>query len=134
MKKLVSLTVFTLIFFASFAQIQRQKKEVTKTDSTGTTAVQKQDAGPDRKEMMKELNLSKEQRLKIKEFRQAAQAKKEAIENDNSLKPDEKQNKLKEVRKELQQNTMSVLSQEQKMKMLKMRNEKQGKQMDATDN
>ena len=134
MKKMILITVFSLITFASFAQIQRQKKEVARPDSANTAAAQKQDDGMGRKEMMKELDLSKEQKLKIKAFRQDAQAKKDAIDNDNTLKPEEKEAKLKEVRKELQQNTMSVLSREQKMKLLKMRGDKKGKPMEEMDN
>lgn len=131
---MISLTLFSLITFASFAQIQRQKKETAKTDSSASAAVQTKDEGPNKKEMMKELDLSKEQKLKIKAFRQDAQAKKDAIENDITLKPEEKQAKLKDVRKELQQNTMSVLTREQKLKLLKMRSEKKGQPMDAIDN
>ena len=133
MKKLVSLIVFCLFVSLSFAQVQRQKKQVDKTDSAGTSTVQK-DAGPNRREMMKELNLTKEQRSKIKEFRQAAQSKKAAIENDDTLKPDEKQAKLKDLRRELQKNTMSVLSREQKMKLLQMRNDKKDGAMEEIDN
>ena len=134
MKKMIVVTVLSLITFASFAQIQRQKKEVAKPDSSAGAAVQTKDEGPGRKEMMKELDLTKEQRSKIKGFRQDAKAKKDAIENDTSLKPEEKQTKLKELRKELEQNTLSVLSREQKMKLLKMRSEKKGKPMDEMDN
>ena len=134
MKKMIAVTALCLITFASFAQIQRQKKEVAKPDSSAGAAVQTKDEGPGRKEMMKELDLSKEQKLKIKAFRQDAKAKKDAIENDTTLKPEEKQARLKELRKELEQNTISVLSREQKMKLLKMRSEKKGKPMDALDN
>ncbi len=134
MKKLLSLIALSLIVSLSFAQVQRQKKQVDKTDSSGTGAVQKEDAGPNRKEMMKELNLTKEQRSKIKEFRQAAQSKKAAIESDDTLKPEEKLAKLKDLRKELQKNTMSVLSKEQKMKLLQMRSDKKGGAMEETDN
>lgn len=131
---MLSLIAFSLIVSLSFAQVQRQKKQVDKTDSAGTGAVQKEDAGPNRKEMMKELNLTKEQKSKIKEFRQAAQSKKAAIEGDDTLKPEEKQAKLKDLRKELQKNTMSVLSREQKIKLLQMRSDKKGGAMEETDN
>ena len=61
-------------------------------------------------------------------------AKKEAIENDTSLKPEEKQVKLKELRREQMKNTMSVLSPDQKTKLLQMRKDKKGAAMDEMDN
>ena len=134
MKKLMALVAFSLIISLSFAQVQRQKKVKANTDSTRAVAAAKEDAGLNKREMMKELDLSKEQKSKIKEFRQAAQSKKAAIESDDSLKADEKQAKLKELRRELQKNTLSVLSREQKMKLLQMRNDKKGGAMEETDN
>lgn len=130
----MALLTFSLIFSLSFAQVQRQKKEILKPGTDSTVTTQKEDAGLNKREMMKELNLTKEQKQKLKDFRQAAQAKKEAIENDNTLKPEERETKLKELRKEQMKNTMSVLSQEQKMKLLQMRRDKKGAKMDEMDN
>jgi Spy/CpxP family protein refolding chaperone len=128
------MVAISLMASLSFAQVQRQKKEVIKTDSAAAGTVQKETAGPNKREMMKELNLSKEQRSKLKEFRQSAQAKKAAIENDDKLSATEKEDKMKEVKKEQLKNTMSVLSPEQKMKLLKMRKDKKGAPMEEMDN
>ena len=46
MKKIITVTVLSLITFVSFAQIQRQKKEVAKPDSSAGAAVQTKDEGP----------------------------------------------------------------------------------------
>jgi Spy/CpxP family protein refolding chaperone len=134
MKRIVFMVAISLMASLSFAQVQRQKKEVIKTDSAAAGTVQKETAGPNKREMMKELNLSKEQRSKLKEFRQSAQAKKAAIENDDKLSATEKEDKMKEVKKEQLKNTMSVLSPEQKMKLLKMRKDKKGAPMEEMDN
>ena len=121
MKQLIALLTFSFIFSLSFAQVQRQKKAIASNDSSIVNSAQKADTGLNKREMMKELNLTREQKLKIKAFRQDTQAKKEAIENDTSLKPEEKQVKLKELRREQMKNTMSVLSPDQKTKLLQMR-------------
>jgi hypothetical protein len=134
MKRIIAVTVLSLAFSLSFAQVQRQKKEVDKSDSSANTTAQKQDAGMDRKEMMRDLDLTKEQKGKLKEIRQAGKAKKEAIENDEKLSADEKQAKLKDLKKEQAKSTMSILSREQKLKLLKMRQEKKGGMMDEMDN
>ena len=84
--------------------------------------------------MLKELDLSREQKIKLKELRQSMKEKKEAIENDDKLSGPEKETKLKELRKEQAKNTMSILTPEQKVKMLKMRKDKKGGEMDEMDN
>ncbi|MGG9961141.1 hypothetical protein [Ferruginibacter sp. SUN106] len=134
MKKIIGVLVCSLIFSISFAQVQRQKKTVDKSDSSLNTTAQKQDAGMNKREMMKDLDLTKEQKGKLKEIRQAGKAQKEAIENDEKLSADEKQAKLKGLKKEQAKSTMSILSREQKLKLLKMRQEKKGGMMDEMDN
>ncbi len=83
---------------------------------------------------MKELDLTREQKIKLKEMRQLAQSKKEAIENDDKLSAPEKETKLKELRKEQAKNTLYVLSPEQKQKMLQLRKEKKSGQMNEMEN
>lgn len=134
MKKIIGVLICSLIISLSFAQVQRQKKTADKSDSSLNTTAQKHDAGKDRKEMMKDLDLTKEQKGKLKEIRQAGKAKKEAIENDEKLNADEKKAKLKDLKKEQAKSTMDILSKEQKLKLLKMRQEKKGGMMDEMDN
>jgi len=75
--------------------------------------------------MMRELNLTKEQREKIKEIRQANQAKKEAIENDTTLTAEQKETRLRELKREMGQSMLPILNDEQKAKFKEMRDKRQ---------
>ena len=66
--------------------------------------------------MMRELNLTREQRGKIKEIRQSNMAKRDEINNNDSLTPAQKEAKLRELKRSQAQSTMSILSDEQKAK------------------
>jgi len=126
---------FVLLTACSFAQVQRNKTTtLTRPDSTGTVTEKRKGNGMDKKQMMRELDLSKEQKIKFKELRQSMKEKKEAIENDDKLSDPEKEAKLKELRQEQAKNTMSILTPEQKVKMLKMRKDKKGGEMNEMDN
>jgi Spy/CpxP family protein refolding chaperone len=135
MKKICSVITFVFLAACSFAQVQRNKATtLTRPDSTGTVAEKRKGNGMDKKQMMKDLDLSREQKIKFKELRQSMKEKKEAIESDDKLSGPEKEAKLKELRKEQAKNTMSILTPEQKVKMLKMRKDKKGGEMDEMDN
>jgi len=135
MKKIVLMMALVFLATFSFAQVQRNKtSSLAKTDSTNTGIEKKKADGMDKKQMLKELDLSREQKIKLKELRQSMKQKKEAIENDDKLSDPEKQTKLKELRQEQAKNTMSILTPEQKVKMLKLRKEKKGMEMEEMDN
>lgn len=70
-----------------------------------------------KKEMMKELNLSKEQRAQIKELNRSIKEKKAAIKSDQSLREDQKQSKLKELHKEKEEKMDNILTPEQRIKL-----------------
>lgn len=134
MKKLAFLIAFTIILTSSFAQVQRKTNKINKPDSVATdTMGQKEEGTVGKREMMKELNLSKEQKIKLKEARQSLKAKKDAIENDDKLSAPEKEAKLKELRKEQVKTTISILNDEQKAKMLQMRKENKAQKMEETE-
>jgi Spy/CpxP family protein refolding chaperone len=124
MKKLLVLAIGIGMVSLSFAQVQR--KATVKTDTSATTQI-KPDAVAGKKQMMRELDLSKEQKAKLKEIRQSGKAQKEAIEGDDKLSATEKETKLKALRKEQAKNTMAVLNEEQKARMMQMRKEKKDK-------
>ena len=135
MKKIGVMMAFVFLAALSFAQVQRNKtSNLAKTDSTVTGTEKRKATGMDKKQMMRELDLSREQKIKFKELRQSMKQKKEAIENDDKLSGPEKEAKLKELRQEQAKNTMSILTPEQKVKMLKMRKDKKGGAMDEMDN
>jgi hypothetical protein len=128
MKKLVTLIVFSFIITLSFAQVERKSNNSVKTDSVKHKIDRKDDsARVSKKQMMKDLNLSKEQKIKFKEARQANKAKKEAIENDDKLSKEDKEVKLKALHQEQAKNTMGILNDEQKEKIKNRQKEKQYK-------
>jgi len=76
------------------------------------------------REMLSSLNLSKEQRQKLKKMHQGTKEKKAAIENDTSLTEDQKGEQLNELHKAAVAKLKAILSEEQWSKMKEMRNEK----------
>ena len=68
--------------------------------------------------------LSKEQKQKFKEIRQANKEKKESISSNDQLTESEKKDQLKKLHKEAAGNMNNILSQEQRDKMKAMRKEK----------
>ena len=129
MKKLTSLIVCSCIISLSFAQVQRKVAVTNKPDSAAITTDKKTLSGREKMKVAKELDLNKEQKSKLKEIRQSAKAKKDAIENDDKLSAEEKKAKLKELQREQAKSTMSILNAEQKEKMKQMRKNKKGQPM-----
>lgn len=114
----------------SFAQVKRTKPApVSKPQDSAAVVNTRPDAGK-RKDMMKELNLNKEQKSKLKEIKQAHKAQMNEVQNDAKLSAEEKKAKLKALRMEQLKKTMTVLNEEQKAKMKAMRkqNKKEGKE------
>jgi Spy/CpxP family protein refolding chaperone len=128
MKKGIFLSVFILISIISFAQVQRIVKPVD-SSSVSKTTTGINSPGTQRKKMMGDLDLTKEQKGKLKEIHQAGKAKKEQIEADDKLSDTEKQSRLRELQKEQAQNTLKILNPEQreKMKAARMQMRKQEK-------
>jgi hypothetical protein len=117
---------------ASFAQVQRKSSKIA-ADTSNAVAERKTAKIGSRKEQMKELDLTREQKVKLKEIRQTGKAKKAAIEADDKLSNDEKKTKLKELQKEQLTNTMSIMSEEQKEKMKTMRKQNKGNSIMAPE-
>jgi Spy/CpxP family protein refolding chaperone len=121
MKQLLTILLLTAALAQSAqAQIRRTVPDKPKADSAAapTTAPGEK---MKRKEMLKELNLTKEQKGKFKEMRKEAKNKKEAIENNDKLSQEEKDKQLKELKKEQFEKTDTLLTNEQKEKFKKMR-------------
>jgi Spy/CpxP family protein refolding chaperone len=102
------------------AQIRRTGPEKPKTDSAAMPAPAPGEKMK-RKEMARELNLTKAQKEKFKEMRKAAKNKKEGIEDNDKLSQEEKDKELKELRKEQGEKMDTLLTDEQKEKFKKMR-------------
>lgn len=133
MKKLTVLIIFSFIVSLSFAQVQRKAAVTSKPDSAGVITDKKTLSRGEKMKVGRELDLNKEQKSKLKEIRQSAKAKKDAIESDDKLSTAEKQAKLKELQREQAKSTMTILNDEQKEKMKEMRKNKKGQQMMEED-
>ena len=118
MKKTALLFVLPFIALLSFAQVQRvvTPKPVDSTIHSSENGSEKNNKA-DRKQMFRELNLTKEQRAKIKEIREANKAKRDAIDSDDKLTQEQKDARLKELKREQAQSTLTILNDEQKAKV-----------------
>ena len=74
--------------------------------------------------MFRELDLTREQKIKMKEINQSMKASRETIENDTTLSETEKKTKLRALKKEQIQKIQAILTEEQKNKFRQMREKK----------
>ena len=107
----------------SLAQIERKSSPAKQTDSVSNKPAENTMDRPGRKDMLKELDLTKEQKIKLKDIRQANMAKKEAIENNSQLSEQEKKTQLRSLQKEQAKNVQAILTEEQKEKFKAKRQE-----------
>lgn len=120
MKKTIGLLLLLFIAFNSHAQVKRISAKQSK-DSTQKN----KDHGDklSKKEALKELNMTEEQKGKVKEIMKANKAAKKAIEDDSSLSAEQKKAKIKQLRLSQMQKLKTVLSPEQIEKFKKLRSE-----------
>lgn len=119
MKKFL-LPVMLLLAVNAAGQIRRPSTLKMKGDS----AVTRQDSGsPSRRDMLKELDLTKEQRQRMKVLRNEAETKKQEIDNDNTLSDIERKQRLRSLRMAQQDSISRVLTPEQFEKFKAMRKE-----------
>ena len=107
--------IFSLITVSVSAQIER-KSVVVKTDSVQKTTNDNKVDKQSRKERFKELDLTREQKGKMKEIMQANKAAKEAIENNTQLSDQDKKKQMRELQKEQMQKIQAILTPEQREK------------------
>lgn len=117
MKSGVLVLALTLISLLSFAQVERKTAVKDQADSVSTASFKEQAGKNDRKQMIKDLHLTREQQAKMKEIHQSGRSKKEALLNDNKLTNEDRQAKLRVLQKEQFDNIMRILNDEQKQKM-----------------
>ena len=110
--------ILALLFSSliSFSQVERKSSSVIQPDSIDNKPLERAMDKPNRKDLLKELNLTREQKIKLKDIRQANMAKKEAIENNSQLSDPEKKTQLRGLQKEQAQNIQAILTDEQKEK------------------
>ena len=119
----IGIGLFILLHNTSFGQIQRNVVK-QKSDSASANPFPSKE-NESRKEILKELDLTKEQKVKLKEVNQLMKASKEAIENNMELSGIQKKEKLKALKKEQMSKIQSILTEEQKIKFRQLK-EKNG--------
>jgi periplasmic protein CpxP/Spy len=106
----------SLATITASAQIER-KAVVVKPDSAQAAPASDNKADKQtRKERFKELDLSKEQKGKLKEIMQSGKASKEAIESNTQLSEADKKKQLRELQKAQAQKIQAILTPEQREK------------------
>lgn len=108
---LVLLIVFLTAATAS-AQIER-KSSVISTDSTQASVSDKAVDKQSRKERMRELDLTREQKGKMKEIMQSGKASKDAIENNAQLSEQDKKKQMRELQRAQMLKVQAILTPEQ---------------------
>lgn len=125
MQKLLMLMALVFSFSVASAQVQRASKPKMAKDSMAMPipADMKQDK-QGKKQMIKALGLTRQQKIQFKEIQQNNKVKKAAIENDNTLGDTEKKEKLRALRRTQMQTIDGILNEEQREKMKEIRKEK----------
>lgn len=98
------------------AQIERKPVTVIQTDTTKTTVSENVKDKQSRKDRMKDLDLTREQQIKMKEIIQANKSAKDAIENNTRLSDQDKKKELRELQKAQLQKLQAILTPEQREK------------------
>ena len=112
MKISLIVLILSLITISASAQIER-KPAVAKVDSTQTTGNNAKVDRQSRKERFRELDLTREQKGKMKEIMQSGKAVKDAIENNAQLSEQDKKKQLRELQKAQMQKIQAILTPEQ---------------------
>ncbi len=105
--------------FLATSQVERKPSPSTQSDSTGNDTNRNRLNRNRKKDLIKDLDLSREQKIKLKELRQSNMAKKETIENNLQLNDQDKKRQLHSLQKEQAQNIQAILTDEQKAKFKK---------------
>lgn len=121
MKKLLALSVLATMFnFGATAQIERATTDTSKTEKRGHRR------HGEKKEMMKELNLSKEQVKAMKAAQQDAKAKMKTLKTQDNITVKEIKEKEKAIQEERKTKLKTILTPEQFAKMEEKIKEKRG--------
>jgi len=110
MKKLfIGLLAVSFFSFNGNAQV---KRDVTKSQKVRSDTSHHFRKGP----MMSDLNLTTDQKAKMKEIQQSSKEQRDAIRNDASLTPEQKMAKMKDLRKSQSEKVNSILTPDQQAK------------------
>lgn len=111
----ISLIIFILSLFTitASAQIERQPVTIKKDSAQAAPAPDDKVDKQSRKERFKELDLTKEQKGKLKEINQSGKAARETIENNTQLSDQDKKKQLRELQRSQMQKIQAILTPEQ---------------------
>jgi Spy/CpxP family protein refolding chaperone len=110
MKKLfIGLLAVSLFSFNGNAQIKRDVTQSQKMRSDTSRHFKKG-------QMMNDLNLTADQKAKMKEIQQSGKEQRDAIRNDASLTQEQKMAKMKDLRKSQSEKVNSILTPDQRAK------------------
>jgi len=112
MKKIIALALTASIISTGFSQEMTSQK----INNEGNAQKAKDDKAA-RAEIMNSLNLSDDQKQKMKNNSSELKKMRSAIESDSSLSADAKKEKLKDLRKLQEKNTKDILTPEQYEKL-----------------
>ncbi|MEP7238142.1 MAG: hypothetical protein ABI685_09765 [Ferruginibacter sp.] len=115
MKSPLVLLIVLLTTLTASAQIER-KSTVVKADSAQAYTSDNTGDKQSRKERFKELDLTKEQRGKMKEIMQNGKSSKDAIENNAQLSEQDKKKQLRELQRAQAVKVQAILTPEQREK------------------
>jgi dTDP-4-dehydrorhamnose 3,5-epimerase-like enzyme len=117
MKKIPFILMLSIFTSTGFAQVQRNQVKKTAIDPTQQPKVK-----------IKELNLSKDQRGKLKEMKQENKAAKDEVENDATLSQRQKKQQLRALKRQHAEKMNTILTDDQRVKLREMRGNRRGKQ------
>lgn len=104
MKKIFKLFAFVILLFCFTINAEAQTKHNKK----------------ERKEMMKQLHLTKQQKQELKSFHKSTKQEREAVKNNTTLTKEQRQEKIQQLRRERHDKLESILTPEQKQKLKQM--------------
>ncbi len=118
-----------LVSINALAQIQRKPAPKPATDTTAPAGNPVMESGQEknRKQLLRELKLSKAQKEKMKTMRAASQNEKAKIEQSDSLNAAEKKARLRELKQQQAEKVKTMLTDEQKAKVAAWRQQERKK-------
>jgi hypothetical protein len=122
-KKMKRIIVIAMAVFAGQLLMAQQTAPETTTPAASEANMRRHHkrGNDEMKTMMKELNLSEEQKAKMADMRAANKTKRTAIQNDSKLTEAQKKQEMKAALQQQQNEMDALLNEEQKVKMNEMR-------------
>ena len=131
MKKILIVLLLSFTMVISFAQVQRNAPLPGNSTASDSTS---QSSKPAFREQIQALNLTKDQKIQIRQIRQDSKANRETIMSNDSLTQDQKQMLLKSLRKQTAASFNAVLTDDQREKWQAMKAERKNNKNNQQEN